>query len=459
MITGVSRFGEKPIFKDETGINIQFMMVKDTGLRMTPGVLTVVYVLRGELYAKVSCEEFFAKAGDYLVFNQGDPYFLTADGDSAAALLQFDLAAFDGISPYLDDIIFACESFDLARYRNEERFIRDILNQIIDVYATRNDRLEEACRAFLEVLMKGYTLYNYYNRTEGASAEKVEKYLRIMHYMTANLRAKNLLERVAEKEHYTKTYISHLFKEVSAGSFSETLSCLRVFAAERLLLRTDRTIAEISYDCGFSDVKYFNKNYKKWFHQSPLEYRKEMKPRVGKDPRVEPVQWETVKRYMADIEESREEDAAPRLSVTPLLLKSLGTSADLFKRLEDYQKNKESLSAAAATVAKQAKKDAAAPHLMPLLITEEGAATEDYALKIDTLLQARLIPCLVFFYTSKKSTEALFDAVLSAAGKENSEKISAWLKYSCLGDREKVDQMIRLVNEKWGLAVLPLFIP
>ena len=463
MAIGTPFLGEKPLFHREEGVLIQFLKIKDSGLRMTPGVLTVVYVLEGEIYVKVSCEEFRAKAGEYLVLNQGDPYFLTDTeshpGSSIVALLQFDLASFNNISPYLLDILFACESFDLPRYKNEELLLRNMLNRIIKYYETKDPHLEASCRDFLAILVKGYTLYNYYNRAENLTQEKVETYFRITQYMASNLCAKNLLNMVAEKEHYTKTYISHLFREVAFGSFSDTLSFLRIFEAEKMLLLTDKKIAEISFECGFSDVKYFNRNFKKWFHQSPTEFRKRMKPRVYKDPQVEYVPFEIIKTCLDAIEENKQDATTPRLSITPTVLKTIGTNADLLKRLENYQNENEFCFASAASAVNLSKNETQSIHIMPLLITDETVFTDDISLMIDSLLQVNVTPCLVFSFTSKKQTLNRFDSALTAVGKDRLENIQLSLKYSCLGSKTQVDQLITKISEKWGSKITPLFIP
>ena len=47
----------------------------------------------------------------------------------------------------------------------------------------------------------------------------------------------------------------------------------RIKHASRLLLETDLTIAEVSYDSGFADPKYFSRCFKKSTGLSPSEYK------------------------------------------------------------------------------------------------------------------------------------------------------------------------------------------
>ena len=44
-------------------------------------------------------------------------------------------------------------------------------------------------------------------------------------------------------------------------------------ARESLLLNTDKTILEISEECGFSDVKYYYSAFKRWYNCTPKQFR------------------------------------------------------------------------------------------------------------------------------------------------------------------------------------------
>src|SRR5215470_4157801 len=93
--------------------------VRQTNLHRHPNALEIVYVLRGGLHIKVSCEDFDLREGDYAVLNRGDPHALTGSSDNVTALVHVDLAGCRDIDPFVEQIIFACESFDLARYRKQ----------------------------------------------------------------------------------------------------------------------------------------------------------------------------------------------------------------------------------------------------------------------------------------------------------------------------------------------------
>ena len=59
-----------------------------------------------------------------------------------------------------------------------------------------------------------------------------------------------------------------------AVPFQELLCYSRCERAARLLLGTDMRIFEIALVCGFSDVKYLIKYFRRFFHSTPSSFRK-----------------------------------------------------------------------------------------------------------------------------------------------------------------------------------------
>ena len=80
------------------------------------------------------------------------------------------------------------------------------------------------------------------------------------------------LNDIVSSEFITKTYFSYYWKKFSSYSFTERVNYERVVKSEFLLI-TDASITKISEQCGFSDVKYYYKYFKRWFGCMPLEHR------------------------------------------------------------------------------------------------------------------------------------------------------------------------------------------
>ena len=70
------------------------------------------------------------------------------------------------------------------------------------------------------------------------------------------------------------SYFSRSFKSVMGKNFAKFLNEIKIDAAKRLLLTTNKTITEISMETGFSSSSHFISNFSKSVGITPLAYRK-----------------------------------------------------------------------------------------------------------------------------------------------------------------------------------------
>ncbi len=68
------------------------------------------------------------------------------------------------------------------------------------------------------------------------------------------------------------------FKRVAGMTLVAYLNHVRLASAARLLRETDRSIAQIASEAGFSDQSYFDKRFKRAFGRTPKEFRAEPYP-------------------------------------------------------------------------------------------------------------------------------------------------------------------------------------
>jgi len=93
-------------------------------------------------------------------------------------------------------------------------------------------------------------------------------------YIIAHFREEIRLEEVLEKVGMSRATFSRQFKEHSGRTFSEFINRLRIQASCRELVETDRSILEISLNCGFGQISFFNRLFKREKGCSPKSYRK-----------------------------------------------------------------------------------------------------------------------------------------------------------------------------------------
>lgn len=84
------------------------------------------------------------------------------------------------------------------------------------------------------------------------------------------------LELIAQRFSYSETHMSKLFKQELGVNYYEYLTRCRLQHAVNQLVGKEK-IADIAVASGFSDIRAFNKMFRKHFDQTPTQFRKEIR--------------------------------------------------------------------------------------------------------------------------------------------------------------------------------------
>ncbi|WP_276357814.1 AraC family transcriptional regulator [Cohnella caldifontis] len=108
-------------------------------------------------------------------------------------------------------------------------------------------------------------------RPESHNEELVRQ---VIGYLSAQYAEPVTIEGMAEALGYNRAYLSRLFKARTGFSPATFLSRIRVDHGRRLLReRPELTVEQVASSAGFQDALYFSKQFKRWYGQSPTEYR------------------------------------------------------------------------------------------------------------------------------------------------------------------------------------------
>lgn len=103
--------------------------------------------------------------------------------------------------------------------------------------------------------------------------KKIQRMGRIAAYLEENYLQPIRLGDLAQQEHLTSTYVSHLFTEQYGVSFQTYLNNLR-FEKAMSYLHSSMSLSDIAMSSGFSDPKYLNRMFQKRMGCTLKEYRK-----------------------------------------------------------------------------------------------------------------------------------------------------------------------------------------
>lgn len=95
----------------------------------------------------------------------------------------------------------------------------------------------------------------------------------IVEYITEHLTENITLEAIARSLSYTPNYLSARIKEIFGMNLCSLIASIRCDKARYLLHETDKTGAEICYECGFGSERSFLRQFKATTGRTPKEYR------------------------------------------------------------------------------------------------------------------------------------------------------------------------------------------
>ncbi len=96
----------------------------------------------------------------------------------------------------------------------------------------------------------------------------------ITEYIEKNYMEKLTLETLADMSHGSPYHMHRTFKKVKGITPIEFIQQIRINQAEKYLLHSDRTIADIAMSVGMPNTPYFITLFKKKTGHTPKEYRK-----------------------------------------------------------------------------------------------------------------------------------------------------------------------------------------
>ena len=97
---------------------------------------------------------------------------------------------------------------------------------------------------------------------------------KIHEYLMKNYREEINLEEIAYLVHMAPASLCRFFKSSTGLTVFEYLNKIKIDYSCKLLLNTELSIVNISYDCGFNNLSHFNKQFRKFLGQTPSQFRR-----------------------------------------------------------------------------------------------------------------------------------------------------------------------------------------
>lgn len=216
-----------------------------------------MYVVNGEIKVSLNGTEYVAKNGDLVTIN--------------SSVVHSAMPTNKDIDYYI--LIANDEFFKSNGLVNESTFfsplvnsneITNIFTEIIKEYESKDDFKDASITALSLSLFIHLNRHHTENKnvSENIYSKKITAVRDTIDYINTNYKNKLSIDEIANNMHFSKSYLSHVFKNVTGYSIVDYINVIRCQNA-RMLILDGLSIKEASFECGFLDVSYFTRIFKK----------------------------------------------------------------------------------------------------------------------------------------------------------------------------------------------------
>ncbi|MGB8450764.1 MAG: response regulator [Anaerocolumna sp.] len=242
--------------------------------------------------AEISIMNRFGESGQYIIeykdsFISDRTVEIIINSNKRDIILSyFELLDIDGILEEISEL-----DRKLDNYSNDGQLIYNCYNEMVNIILfgakkymlyngiQDNEWFQKKYKTFLTrqeifVWLKHQLKENFEKYTDNKKFMDSKPIRQAKQYINENYNKEIKLENVSNLIGFNPAYFSSLFKKETGENFMEYVMKIRIQNAKDFLLQTNKDVADIAAEVGYTDLKYFSKLFKKKTGLNPTEFRK-----------------------------------------------------------------------------------------------------------------------------------------------------------------------------------------
>jgi len=242
-------------------------------------------IMEGNLAIQHQYQSTVIGSGDIYIMGASQPHRTCkpSKGNLRYIVFQVDLVKhFDqSILPYLhcfSEVTTPLQQLNYIFEKNEQ-VKKQVYSLIIEIYMEAQQKekgYEIAINSAIKKLLLLLIRNDEQNLLKFADAESFTRLKPVLDYIEDHLKDKVFVEEACSILNLSYHYFIKYFKKSMGISFIDYVNLKRIKRAELLLLTSEKSIMEISFDVGISNIAQFYKLFKRHNLCSPKEYRLRM---------------------------------------------------------------------------------------------------------------------------------------------------------------------------------------
>ena len=241
----------------------------------------IIVIKKGEGIVSVDLTEYHVQTGDIIFVMSGQLHSIS----------QFKHSSMEYENIFFKPRLLKSSGNDLCW----EQFLSPLLSSAVSIpavfrtgtplYTTLADQIDaidilcDKRPSGYQLAVKGHLFLMFYTlSSEGIASvlpdrKRLDKIKAVISHVEAHYAQKITVEEMAALCFFSKSYFMKFFKESMGMSFVTYLNDYRLEAAANMLLATNDNVLEIANACGFDNLSYFTRSFKKKYGVTPGKYR------------------------------------------------------------------------------------------------------------------------------------------------------------------------------------------
>lgn len=243
--------------------------------------IELIRIISGKLYVKLNSNEYLAKKGDLIFVNPETVHGALPVGECVyeCIVMKFDILSVEDeeCRHFIESLLGHDILINEFNHNAPEKFSY-ALNYLFDSMKKINPGYKFSVISSLYDLLGAvidngmYTANSYDNLNQ--TDKNIIKLKRALSFIRNNYNKPITLEEMAKTNNMSQKYFCTFFKELTRKTPIEYLILYRIECAAKKLQQSDLSVTEIAFSCGFNDLSYFIKTFKRIKGVTPLKFRK-----------------------------------------------------------------------------------------------------------------------------------------------------------------------------------------
>lgn len=244
--------------------------------------IELIYIRSGSARVSINNHIFTAHEGDMVICDTGDIHYSDSyDMDNSLDFIIFDpsiISSFYKNTHFIHPLISKNQLKDYGLTEILNNLIQTVGRELVRKEPYYQDIVKSTLREFWYLLKRKIPRSSLDLQSQNNRNNMLYDLQQLLSYLDDHYTDNITLEFAANKMNFSESHFSKVFKKLTGINFVTYLNLVRVEQAANQLQNTPSKITDIALNCGFNNIRTFNRVFKEITGYTPTEFGSLLEP-------------------------------------------------------------------------------------------------------------------------------------------------------------------------------------